>query len=88
MICIEILVETIRILKNILHVIILVYKSGNSSGGRASASQAEGREFKSRFPLHFFQTNFSHFTFHLPFLTPEAVTHKKGIQNGEGFKIS
>ena len=29
-------------------------RSGNSSGGRASAFQAEGRGFESRFPLHFF----------------------------------
>ena len=29
-------------------------KSGNSSVGRALASQAEGREFESRFPLWFF----------------------------------
>ena len=27
--------------------------SGNSSVGRASAFQAEGREFEPRFPLHF-----------------------------------
>ncbi len=32
----------------------LVSLSGNSSAGRASAFQAEGRGFESRFPLHFF----------------------------------
>jgi hypothetical protein len=30
------------------------FASGNSSIGRASAFQAEGREFEPRFPLHFF----------------------------------
>ncbi len=29
-------------------------KGGHSSAGRASASQAEGRGFESRCPLHFF----------------------------------
>ena len=33
---------------------------GNSSIGRASAFQAEGREFEPRFPLHFFRGSVAH----------------------------
>ncbi len=38
----------------------LQFKSGNSSIGRASAFQAEGREFEPRFPLHFFLSKGAH----------------------------
>ena len=38
----------------LLEVLLSIVISGSSSVGRASASQAEGREFESRFPLHSF----------------------------------
>jgi hypothetical protein len=38
----------------------LQLESGNSSIGRASAFQAEGREFEPRFPLHFLGISLAH----------------------------
>ena len=41
----------IRNIENCITFITAIYVSGSSSVGRASASQAEGREFESRLPL-------------------------------------
>ncbi len=50
---------------------VVITIGGNSSVGRASASQAEGREFESRFPLR--QKDFGFAGVFFDFITPNQA---------------